>query len=315
LFGQSRLCKQATQPGGAALVLQTGAAGFLQSALPEQRSGVQAFPVEQTSAGGHSASLTQATQEPVLAPAESGRQCGVLGLEAQSMSVPASLFGLHVVALGCTQVCETLQTSPLAQSVLALHATHIPPVEQTGVGLWQSRLELQVALAMQRWFALQIGSADGQSLPRRHCTHVLVFVLQIGSAAFDLQSTSLEQPPVAMQMFPVHADPVPQSRFATQATHAPVSGLQTGVRASVEQSEFVEQVPGSPATQHPEAQCRCVPQAESLEQVGAPTPHEELTQAPLTQVCGDGQSVEVVQFCSEPPLEQEIAKTLKRATA
>jgi hypothetical protein len=34
-------------------VLQTGAAGFMQSLLPVQRSGEQVWSVPQTSAGGH----------------------------------------------------------------------------------------------------------------------------------------------------------------------------------------------------------------------------------------------------------------------
>jgi hypothetical protein len=88
----------------------------------------------------------QATQVPLLDPDESGRQCGVVGLLAQSESVPPSLCGSHVVAAGCTQVCETLQVSPVEQSRSEMHSTHCPLVEHFPVGALQSASEPQPAL-------------------------------------------------------------------------------------------------------------------------------------------------------------------------
>ena len=76
--------------------------------------------------------MTQATQVPVDAPCEVGRQCGALGLEAQSESVPASFCGLHVVAVGCTQALLALQTRPEEQSLFPVHCTQAP-FEQRGV--------------------------------------------------------------------------------------------------------------------------------------------------------------------------------------
>lgn len=180
-------------------MLQTGAAGFWQSAFTAQRSGAQVLVLEQTSAGGHCASETQPTQVPLVLPFPLGRQCGVLGLEAQSLSVPASLSGLQVVAAGCTQVCETLQTRPLAQSLVELHCTHWPPVSQCGVGAAHWLSEEQPPLGTQMWLALQIGVAElGQSLPERHCTQEWVLTLQTGSREL-VQSVLERQPPVLTQ--------------------------------------------------------------------------------------------------------------------
>ncbi len=244
--------------------------------------------------------VTHSTQVPLLLPGALGSQWGVLGLLAQSVSTPASLPGLHVVALGCTQVCETLQFNPCAQSLVARHCTQAPPGAQRGVGEAQLASELQPALVTQMWFALQIGSAAlVQSLEAMHCTQLRVLTSQTG-AAVVLQSVLAKQPPVPTQMLFEQVCPVPQSRLATQATHCPLSGLQTVLPTSLEQSALVVHVPGSPAAQQFCAQCWWMLHWESLVQVGAPTPQEELTQAPLTQLCGDGQSALVVHVCSDP---------------
>ena len=244
--------------------------------------------------------VTHSTQLPLLLPGALGAQCGVLGLLAQSVSTPASLPGLHVVALGCTQVCEALQLKPCAQSLVARHCTQAPPGAQRGVGEEQLASELQPELVTQMWFALQTGSAAlVQSVDAMHCTQLRVLTSQTG-AAVVLQSLLAKQPPVPTQTLFEQVWPVPQSRLATQATHWPLSGLQTVVPVSLEQSALVVQVPGSPAAQQFCAQCWWALHCESLVQVGAPTPHAEFTHAPLTQLCGDGQSALVVHVCSDP---------------
>jgi hypothetical protein len=70
---------------------------------------------------------------------------------------------------------------------------------------------------------------------------------------------------------------------------------QTGAAALDEQSASRVQLPGSPATQQPAAQCCAAEQAASSRQVGAPTPHADEAQIPPAQVCGDGQSRSVSQ--------------------
>ncbi len=102
---------------------------------------------------------------------------------------------------------------------------------------------------------MQIGKVGlWQSELATHCTQVWVFTSQTGSAA-DLQSLLAKQSPLPLQVLFVQVKPVPQSRLAMQATQLPVSGLQTGVAASLVQSLLEVQLPGAPATQQLEAQC------------------------------------------------------------
>ena len=248
-----------------------------------------------TSPAAHWVSSTQATQTPGL-PLLPGLQCGAAVLEAQSFSV------VQVVALTCRQTFWTgSQTCPAGQSEFCRQATQAPSGLQCGVGLAQS---LSVAQAPTQWCeASQVGAEMlGQSPESRHSTQARCCRSQTGVGL--TQSRFEAQPGSATQTSSVHSLPGPQSRGSRQATQAPLLRSQTGVCGWAEQSASRAQLPDSPGTQQPLAQCWPAPQTPSSLQAAEPMQKPLLAQRPATHFCGDGQSLLSPHGRSPRPWEQ-----------
>jgi hypothetical protein len=197
------------------------------------------------------------------------------------------------------------------QSELDRQATQLPEVvRQRGVGFAQSASAAQAAT---HWCeALQI-DADRlvQSVESRHCTQAWCCRSQTGVGG--RQSRLEAQPGSAWQTSLTQSLPGPQSRETRQATQIPWATSHTGVAGCDEQSASRAQVPESPGTQHPLAQCRPLPQAASPLQAVEPMQKPELAQMPDVHFCGEGQSPSVEQGRSPTPLEQERQRAMRRA--